>query len=68
MSKITIQRKDGIMYEKSQTYNTTHYDFAITFRYKLEQINKLKSIADRQGIKYQTLIKNILDDYIDKEL
>lgn len=68
MDKIMVQRKDGIMYEKSQRYNTEHYDCVVNFRYKLEQTKKLKDFAHSQGMGYQALIRQILDDYIETEI
>lgn len=40
------------------------YDTYINIRFSSEDLSKLKDIAKKQNIKYNTLIRNILCDYI----
>lgn len=63
--KNKITRKDGIEYERKS--KTRNYDSAINIRVSHETIEKLKQIANRYGTKYNTLIRELLEDYIERE-
>ena len=63
--KVTITRKDGIVYERKMRKDM--FDARLGFRYFNEKIEKLKQIAEKKGIKYQELIREVLDKYIEEE-
>ena len=63
--KQKIIRKDGIIMER--TIKEKHYDSNICIRISKETIEDLKTIADRLGIKYNTMIREILEDYVERE-
>lgn len=61
-----IIRKDGIEYEKLKE-KEKHYDSNINIRVSRETIEDLKQIASKYGIKYNTMIREILEDYVERE-
>jgi predicted DNA binding CopG/RHH family protein len=61
-----IIRKDGIEYERIKT-KTRNYDSIINIRVSRETIEDLKEIASKYGVKYNTLVRKVLEDYIRKE-
>lgn len=62
MEKETIVRKDGIVYErKKRTLNQTK---TITLRISQEKLNQFKVVAGLQDKKYQSLLKELIDNYI----
>ena len=61
-----IIRKDGIEYEKTKE-KEKHYDSNINIRVSRETIESLKQIADKYGIKYNTMVRELIEDYIEKE-
>ena len=63
--KKEIIRKDGIKYERKN--KTKNYDSVINIRIAKETIEDLKEIANKYGVKYNTMIREILEDYIEKE-
>ena len=63
--KVTITRKDGIVYERKMRKDM--FDARLGFRYFNEKIEKLKQIAEKKDIKYQELIREVLDKYIEEE-
>ena len=63
--KVTITRKDGIVYERKMRKDM--FDARLGFRYFNDKIEKLKQIAEKKGIKYQELIREVLDKYIEEE-
>ena len=63
--KNKITRKDGIEYERKS--KTKNYDSVINIRVSHETIEELKQIANRYGTKYNTLIRELLEDYIERE-
>ena len=63
--KQQIIRKDGIEYERKN--KTKNYDSVINIRVSHETIEELKQIANRYGTKYNTLIRELLEDYVEKE-
>lgn len=61
-----IIRKDGIEYERIKT-KTRNYDSIINIRVSRETIEDLKQIASKYGIKYNTMVRELIEDYIEKE-
>lgn len=57
-----IKRKDGIEYyrRKKETLN-----IRINIRISENTLNELKEIAEKKGIKYNALIRNVLEEYIE---
>ena len=60
-----ITRKDGIEYERKA--KTRNYDSIINIRVSRETIEDLKQIANKYGIKYNTMVRELIEDYIEKE-
>lgn len=55
------------MEKKEKKYNVYGYDSRLNIRYKEEDIDKLRSLAEKKGYKdYGKLIRKILSDYVDK--
>ena len=44
-----------------------HYDSNICIRISKETIQQLKKIADKYGIKWNTMVREILEDYVERE-
>lgn len=63
--KNKIIRKDGIEYERKS--KTRNYDSTINIRVSRETLNDLKNIAEHLGVKYNTMIREILEDFVIKE-
>lgn len=63
--KQQIARKDGINYERKS--KTRNYDTVINIRISKETVNSLKTIAEHLGVKYNTMVREILEDYVEKE-
>lgn len=61
----TIERKDGITYDK--TYRVNDFDCNLNIRYWKEKKEELKLIAKFHGSNYNNLLRNVIDDYIKKE-
>lgn len=62
---IKIERKDGIIYER-KTRKKAEYTKSLTFKIKQETIEDLKIIAKNEGMKYQTLIRSLLEDFVER--
>ena len=62
--KTLVKRNGTEFYRKKRE---VVYEKRITLRYSTDKIEKLKQIASKNNTKYQTLIKNTLDDLIKKE-
>lgn len=63
--KIYIERKDGIKYYRRPNFK--NYDTNLNIRIASETIEKLKEIANEKGIKYNALIREILENYIENK-
>jgi predicted DNA binding CopG/RHH family protein len=63
--KQQIVRKDGINYERKS--KTRNYDSVINIRISKETVNSLKKIAEHLGVKYNTMVREILEDYVERE-
>lgn len=44
-----------------------NYDSNINIRVSSETIKDLKKIADKYGIKYNAMIRGVLEDYVERE-
>ena len=62
--KTLVKRNGTEFYRKKRE---VVYEKRITLRYSTDKIEKLKEIANKNNTKYQTLIKDTLDDLIKKE-
>jgi predicted DNA binding CopG/RHH family protein len=65
MEKVTITRKDGIKYERKMRKDM--FDTSLHLRYHTSKIETLKEIANKKGIKYQELVREVIDKFIEKE-
>lgn len=63
--KIVITRKDGTVYYRKR--KKINYDTSVMIKWKKESIEEIKKIAKKKGIKYQTLIRNVLEEYMKGE-
>lgn len=63
---IYIERKDGIKYYRKSKYKEETCDSHLNIRIKGDTLNSIKEIASRKNVKYQALIKEILDNYINR--
>ena len=63
--KNKITRKDGIEYERKS--KTRNYDSVINIRISKETIEDLKTIANKYGTKYNTMVREVLEDYVERE-
>lgn len=61
----TITRSDGIVYERRTKEG--QYDTKIQIRLASEQVDKLKAYADKENIKYTALIRELIEDFIERE-
>lgn len=62
MTTELIVRKDGITYTRKKK---PKLDCRLNVRVYTKTIDKLKSIASFRGIKYQNLVREILEEYVD---
>lgn len=63
--KNKIIRKDGIEYERKS--KTRNYNSVINIRVSRETIEELKRIAEKYGTKYNTMVREVLEDYVERE-
>ena len=61
----TITRKDGITYQRKKRNN--NFDCHLNIKYYKNKIDKLKLIADKKNIKYNAMIRDLLEEFIEKE-
>lgn len=61
----TITRSDGITYERRTKEG--QYDTKIQIRLASEQIEKLKEYAEKENLKYTALIRELIEDFIERE-
>ena len=61
----TIERKDGIVYKRKKRNN--NFDCHLNIKYYKEKIETLKKIAEKKGIKYNQMLRTVIDDFIKKE-
>lgn len=55
------QKKEIVYLDRDRHDNYTR---TLTMRVSETQLNALKDIAEKRNIKYQTMIKEIIDDFI----
>ena len=61
----TVTRSDGIVYERRTKEG--QYDTKIQIRLTSEQVDKLKAYAEKENIKYTALIRELIEDFIERE-
>ena len=55
-------------FQRPEKYNTVvNYDTKVNFRISSEKLSQIREIAKNKNIKYNQLIRDIIDDYIAKE-
>lgn len=64
-NKTLVKRNDGTEFYRKK--REIKFEKSVSFRYSTDKIEKLKRIAEKNSTKYQTLIKDILDEYLKKE-
>ena len=60
-----ITRSDGIVYERRT--KTGQYDTKIQIRLATEDVEKLKEYAEKENLKYTALIRELIEDFIERE-
>ena len=60
-----ITRSDGIVYERRT--KTRQYDTKIQIRLATEDLEKLKAYAEMENLKYTALIRELIEDFIERE-
>ena len=63
--KQTITRSDGIIYERRT--KEKQYDTKTNIRMASEDLEKLKQYAKKENIKYTTLMRELIEDFIERE-
>lgn len=63
MNKELITRKDGIVYERKR--KTKNLECMLNLRFTKKEIDKMKKIAKKEGKKYQTMVREIICDFIE---
>ena len=63
--KQTITRSDGVIYERRTKKG--QYDTKIQIRLATDDVEKLKVYAERENIKYTALIRELIEDFIERE-
>lgn len=55
-------------FQRPEKYNTViNYDTKINIRISSEKLEQIREIAKNKNMKYNQLIRDIIDDYIAKE-
>lgn len=62
--KVTVNRIDGIVYTKE--VETQDLTITINMRYNSSKLARLKEIAEKKGIGYQTMIRQKLDELLEE--
>lgn len=60
--KDKIIRKDGVEYERKK--KERNYDCSLNIRFSRDELEKLKKLANKEGIKYNALARNLIVEYI----
>ena len=63
--KQTITRSDGVIYERRT--KEAQYDTKVQIRLATEDIEKLKEYAKKENLKYTALIRELIEDFIERE-
>lgn len=58
-----VIRKDGIQYERDKDRDKK-YDCSLNIRFDRSELEKLKELANREGIKYNALVRKLIVEYI----
>ena len=53
--------------EIARNMKIVNYDSNINIRVSSETIKELKKIAEKYGIKYNTMVREVLEDYVERE-
>lgn len=64
--QILIVRKDGKSYYRAK--KKVNYDKLVAIKWSEESIEKFKKIAKKKNTKYQKLMKEVLEEYIEGEI
>ena len=62
--KVLIKRNGTEYYRKKREVK---YNKTISFRYEEEKLDKYKQLSEEKGIKYQTLMKQVLNNYLESK-
>lgn len=57
--------RNGTQFEKEM--RPVKYDSNINIRVESSTIMELKKIAEKYGVKWNTMVREILEDYVEKE-
>lgn len=60
-----ITRSDGIVYERRN--KEKQYDNKVQIRIATNDLEKLKEYAEKENLKYTTLIRELVEDFIERE-
>lgn len=60
----TITRKDGIVYTRKK--RNKNFDCHLNIKFHNETKDRFKKIAESKGMKYNTLIREILEQYVEE--
>lgn len=61
----TITRCDGITYERRT--KAIKYDTKMQIRLANKDFEKLKQYAEEHNLKYTTLVRNLIENFVEKE-
>lgn len=61
----TITRSDGIIYERRT--KEKQYDANIHIRISKNDLDELKKIAEKENVKYNALIRELIEDFIERQ-
>ena len=59
-----ITRKDGIVYERKK--REQNFDYRVNIKCYKSLIDRLKEVAEKQNKKYQPLVREILEKYLEE--
>lgn len=60
--KTKIIRADGIEYERKK--REVKYDKNIFLRISQKDLDLLKKVADKKGVKYSDIVRNLIEEYL----
>lgn len=60
-----ITRKDGIVYERRN--KKAQYDNRVQIRLATAEIEKLKEYAAKENMTYTSLVRELIEDFIERE-
>lgn len=58
-----VTRKDGIVYERKR--KPKNLECMLNIRFTKKEMDKIKEIAEKEGKKYQPMIREIICDFIE---